>query len=192
MKRDDEPRRSAEGNMHRDEGMTLVELLSTFALIAIIVTLAAPALRNFWLVRSLDGAQSEATTQLRQLQERVVAESHPLVYGARFEEGSSNWALVRYNPTSGTCSAVETRSFSTGVEVSGASFQNLTENSINISSLCKGTATDVVFFLARGTATPGFIQLTQPALDRSTTLCVRQLTGRVDEETADEPCPVVS
>ena len=91
----------------REGGFSLIELLSAIVLLGILFTLGAFALKNFWMRRSLDGSTKQVTAQLRQMQQRAVAESHPLIYGAGFTEGSTTYTLLKYDPAS-TSSKCET------------------------------------------------------------------------------------
>src|SRR5918992_5727020 len=102
----------------RQGGFSLVELLFAMMLLGILLTLSASALKTFWLRRALDGSTKQVTAQLRQLQQRAVAESHPLVYGARFTEGSDSYTLLRYNPSDPTpplCRHMNTLTMEDGV-----------------------------------------------------------------------------
>lgn len=170
-------------------GFTLVELLTTFMLLTIIVTLGAAAMRHYWFVQSLEGSRDEVVTQLRGLQQRVISETFPLVYGARFVPNASSWQHVQYNPDTNTCTKVQEGDldggqFSGDVRVRSASFETYTSSGTDVSDLCRqGIAGgEVVFFFARGTATEGTLTLVQPRLDRTKTICVAGTTGRVDFE----------
>lgn len=173
-------------------GFTLVELLTIMLLLSVMVTLGAFAFRHYWFVRSLEGGQDELLTQLRGLQQRVVSESFPLVYGARFVPGSSRWVHVQYNPSTTNCSIVRDAdfragSFNAGVEIQTASFAPYSSGGVNVTAKCKAGLSDaaVVFFFARGTATGGSVTIVQPRLNnRAKKVCVSSLTGRV--ESAEE------
>ena len=174
-------------------GFTLVELLMTMALLSIVLTLAAFELRQFWFVRSLEGGKNEMITTLRGIQQRVTSASNPLVYGGRFTVGSSEWELIQYNRTSTppACTSIRLgdldprQEFGAGVRVSSASFTDYVDErptgSVNVTDICRGSATDIVWFYARGSATAGQVGVTQPVLGRSETVCVSALTGRVSE-----------
>lgn len=189
-------------------GFTLVELLTAMALGSLIMTLGAFALRHYWLVQSVDQAQGEVKAQLRELQQRAVSESNPLVFGARFTVGSSQWAIVRYDPVTIATPADDlcTKEPAGGdlvlashVVVTSATF-NPTTPSID-EARCPGhaPASSYVWFYAKGTAsggTPdasnpnpaGRVQFTQAQADRSAALCVVGLTGRVYEREGGQGC----
>ena len=57
------------------------------ALLAVIVAIGASGFRSYWLLQSLESAQGDVATQLRQIQARAASESHPYIYGARFTPG---------------------------------------------------------------------------------------------------------
>ena len=84
--------------MRNERGFTLIESLAAIALISLLVSLSAMALRNFWFVEAVDRGTGELTSLLKRTQQRVVAETHPLVYGAWFVEDSSSWGIVKFDP----------------------------------------------------------------------------------------------
>lgn len=174
--------------MKKEDGFTLVELMTVIGLAVIMLALSASAIRHFWLVRSLDGGRAEVVSQLRELQQRVTTETTPLVFGARFPTvPSSRWGLVRYNITTGTCTEYEPRSFDAGVVVQGADFDE--PSWIGTCRSALGANNEFVFFFARGSATQGAlgsgpganpaVELRQPALGRSRYVGVTGITGRV-------------
>lgn len=173
--------------MRNEKGYTLIEVLVVLALGAILLTLSAGALRNFWFVQSLEGATSEVTTQLRRIQVRTTSESNPLVYGARFRFGSSEWGVVRYDPNGGTCTEVETKSLDTGVFSAGARISGNTSlttfSTTNETTTCRTALSapddQFAFFYARGSATAGQVTVEQPQLGRIRTVTVAAITGRV-------------
>ena len=171
----------------------MIEMMVVMALLAILLTLGAGPLRNYWLTQALYGGRDEVISQLRAMQEQVVSESHPLVFGARLEVGSSSWGLVQYNPLSGACTE-RPREFASSVVPSAATFTDTDETAAcksalvyapgtpQAGSVVPGRATSsYVWFYARGTATGGTTTLNQPLLDnRNLTITVTPLTGRVE------------
>lgn len=163
-------------------GFTLVELLMVMMLISIITSLGVFALRNYWMVQSLHGGRAEAVSRLRNSQELAVTENTPLVFGVRFRVGSSDWDLVRYSGSAGTCVVEKPQTFPAGVVVSAVTFAEAS----GITSTCRSalpgaTSDEFAFFFPRGTATGGTVTLRQPALDRTLSISVSPMTGRVEE-----------
>lgn len=185
--------------MKNQSGFSLIELLTVMSITAVLLTLGAFAVRHYWFVRSLQGAQDEVVTQLRRQQQQSVAESHPRIYGARFPRGSgSTLGLVRVQlataATPASCVEYETRSFDAGVQVFnpglGSGHTTFSGGSAE-ADLCRAATggvagDDFVFFYARGTATAGQVTLRHPGLDRRKIVCVFGLTGRI--ERAEPAC----
>lgn len=166
-------------------GFSLIELMTTILIASLLMGLGAWSFRGYWHRRSLDSSAKGVTGQLRQLHQRAVAESHPLIYGARFTEGRDEYTLFKYNPTDSVspCTQLNTVDLVGGVETaSGTSFT--TSPYIDLSDCSVTGGTDhFVFFFARGTATDGTLVLTHEQLpDASDTATIRvtQLTGRVE------------
>lgn len=198
--------------LRQEEGFTLIEIMTTMAIVAILLTLSAGALRHFWFVRAFDGAENDIITQLRAIQQKVIAESYPLVYGARFPKGGGpevrrTWGLIRFDgrdlttTADDTCVQYSTRQFGGGVEVKpSASITDGTgfEPDAYVTSFCQanltGATSDVrndhfVFFFPRGNATSGRVTLRQTNLNnRSKVICVNGLTGRVARAGAGGVC----
>lgn len=189
----------------REAGFTLIELLAVVTLMGILLALGAMSLRHFWLVQALETSKDEVVTQLRRQQQRVVAETHPLVYGARFPKGGPpserrQWGLIRYNADSNgdgnlndpSCVEYQSIVLGDGVTVVPASSGTAFTDTSGLSTYCdsnlrRGGAPyrqanndDFAFFFARGNATGGQVTIIQTLLgNRAKTVCVTGLTGRV-------------
>lgn len=167
--------------LKQQDGFTLVELLVVILLSAILMTLSASALRTYWFTQALETSGQDVVSQFRQLQQRTDSFGHPLVYGARFEVGTSRWAVVRYDPKSATvtsddvCDVTTQQTFADGVTISAADFE---PPSGILVSKCAGSSQKFVFFYARGTATAGSVTLTHPITGKTRTISVLPLTGR--------------
>ena len=187
--------------MKREDGFSLIELLVVIAITSVMLTIGASAIRYFWLGRALHGERDQIFTNLRGLQQQVVSESNPLVFGAWFkartpatDDGTPQWGTVRYRPAAGTtpasCSRTASHRLDGGVQITSAEFSNSLPGVASIADVittCRGQvpmsagATDFVFFLARGTATSGCVTLNQPRRDMSNvTVAVSALSGRVE------------
>ena len=175
--------------MRRESGFTLIELLAVVGLTAVLLTLGASALREYWFRQALDGSAEAVESEFRHLQQQTVAESHPLVFGAWFRTGAQaggQWGSLKFDPKDASTSADDVctlvgspRTFDAGVVVDAASF----EEPVGVGSTCSGVApsgSKQVFFYARGAATAGSVTLFHPATGRSRTVTVSGLTGRVE------------
>ena len=187
----------------REDGFTLIEVLSAIVLMSILLTISASSLRRYWLVQSVDQVQGEQKAQMRELQQRAVSESNPLVFGVRYRLGTTEWSAMRYDPqTSGTtdddlCTQEPSAgsTFPNGVQVTSASFA--AASGLLLSKCPQNTASDrFVWFFAKGSATGGpdaanpigRVEFTQPNTNSTKALCVVGLTGRVYERGASDPC----
>ena len=175
----------------------MIEVITASLMIIVLTGLSYPPLRSYWFRQSLNGAASEMVTEMRGLQSRVTAESHPLVFGIRFSTAGNmmaegRWGLVKYDPTGGpggvpSCSQYGTGTFDSGlfnatVSIVAPSFAASPERDVCRTAL--GSATDeFAFFYARGTATGGTLTLHQSSLGSSSdiTIQVFPLTGRVEQ-----------
>ena len=166
----------------KEQGFSLIEMLAAMALLAIVMTLGAVALRQYWFVQSLAGGEEEVISHLRRMQEQAVAETHPLMFGVRFRTGSPEWGAVRYDPDTGVCSSESSLEFGGGVVVSAVDFADTAEGTTQCRAQLAGAASDeFAFFFPRGTATGGTVTLQQSQLGRTESLSVTPMTGRVEE-----------
>lgn len=164
-----------------EAGFTLIEVLVVIGISAVLMTLAAGAMRHYWFVNALDSSTDEVVTQLRNAQQRVGAESHPVVYGIRFKPDTADWGVVQYDPRKATdkCTAEATQGFETGVAIETASFSGATSPEGIACASALGGANKFVFFYARGSATGGTVKLTSDLLGQSNVVTVTPITGRV-------------
>jgi prepilin-type N-terminal cleavage/methylation domain-containing protein len=176
--------------MHREDGFTLVELMTVMALMAVLLTLSAIAVRHFMFVQTLSTSTDTVTTQMRQAQQQSESESHPLVYGVWFINvgDSTRWGTLQYDPAKASpCTEIGKRQFEKGVEVKSVSFAvdpvrtSACRTALGSAEVDESASAQIAFFYARGTATPGSITLEQTNLDRTESLKVTGITGRVDE-----------
>ena len=177
--------------MRRESGFTLIELLVVIMITSVLLTLGAFAVRQYWLVSAADTAAEEVVAELRGLQQRTAAESHPMVYGAWFREDvpTDQWGTLGYDPKDTSTSSDDVctqlgspQRFGDGVIVASASFDPAGGT---IESECAAAAPDgasLVFFYARGSATEGEIQLDHTAISDPLRITVSGTTGRVERE----------
>ncbi|MEA2432975.1 MAG: hypothetical protein QOG54_432 [Actinomycetota bacterium] len=184
-----------------ETGASLVEMLTAIALGAILVSLSFGALRHFWRVNSLEGAQGELTTQFRRLHQQAVTGDEAEVYGAVFEPGSDSWDEIRFSPNGpgpadDECVAVGephplsgglvgTSFVGAGVTIEYADFTPVPDGTPE-KDKCAGldvvdVGSETIFFYRRGNATGGVVGLYQEAMDRTLQVQVSSLTGSVVE-----------
>jgi hypothetical protein len=171
-----------------------MELLVAMSLVLIAFVASAGALRGYWFTQALDSAADEAVTGLRRLQEATVSESHPVVYGLRLTEPDSGggiapsekWDAVRFDPrvTSGPqCTYTERNDFGgslgASVEVASVTVGDPAEAAVCRDDLGLGSSDKFFFFYPRGNATTGSFVLRQPMLDKTRTISITGVTGRV-------------
>lgn len=173
-----------------DRGFTILELVSVMALLATVLSVGAVGFRHYWLLHSLESAQSDVATQLRQVQARVASESHPFIYGARFTPGASTWSLLKYDQgadrlstSDDSCAADGPQRTLPGIEtVAPPASAFSAPPGVDLSKCGGGYGSDVfVMFYAKGTATAGKVTLRSVALDRTREIRVSSLTSRVEE-----------
>ena len=176
------------GGIKEERGYSLAEMLAVLILGAILLTLGAGALRNYWLTHSLYGGRDELISQLRRAQEQAVTEGIPRVFGVRLLVGSQTWALVEYDPEDGTCLEIQTNAFSSGTSPQSVTMATTDETDFCAANLAYAAggavpgrgASSFVWFYPRGTATPGTITLTNANLPgESAAATVTPITGRV-------------
>lgn len=159
--------------MQKEQGFTLIEVLTAIALAAILMTLGAAAFRQYWLVQSLHGGAQETQALFRGLQSRVTSESHPLVYGARMPVGGSQIVgLVKYDPAGGgggvpTCVQYATDSLNSGSMSAAAqlTFPDVTYSASNPSGFGFVESAETTFCRTSGNlTTPSGGTVTSPSV----------------------------
>lgn len=174
--------------MRRQSGFTLIEVLVVIGISAALLSLAATAVRHYWFLSAVESAAEQTESGLRELQQKTVAASHPMVYGAWFKKDvtTAQWGVLQYDPkdpsisTDDVCTQLgASKSFSDGVIVKAVSF---VAAGGSVQSKCTAVApsgSSMVFFYARGSATAGEVSLYQKSIDETRTITVSGVTGRV-------------
>ncbi|MGH2556964.1 MAG: type II secretion system protein [Actinomycetota bacterium] len=170
----------------REQGFSLIELMVAGAIFAILAALGGLALNGYAKRAALSGAQQELATQLRELQQAVGSESHPVVYGARLRAGSGEIGVTRFDPrigTSGTCSLLRSVDLEGRTEIASITdFVDRDPAAICRTQITSTQASDrFVWFFARGTSVDGSVTLSRPGVGITRSVSVAGLTGRVDE-----------
>ena len=175
-------------------GFSLIELIFVMAIMSILLSLGALAARQFWFQRALIAGQDEIASQLRAVQQQVIAEGVSGRYhGAWFDPGASDWGTVRYQ--SSTCTSTGNYDLAAGVEVESVTVATTVAevnfaSPTDIAATCRtqlslASDTRFVWFLSRGmgTETSGdHIEIIQPRRDdRTEQIRVYGLTGRVEK-----------
>jgi prepilin-type N-terminal cleavage/methylation domain-containing protein len=184
---------SSPNRASREGGFTLIEMLVAMTISAVLLTLGAFGLRQYWLTQSLYGSRDDLVSELRRSQEQAVSESHPKVFGVRLLPGSSDWAEVEYDPQTPACREIQTNRFNAGVIVAPTPAPAFTSTAET--TYCKANLTTIagvaipdavrgasqyVWFYARGTGTAGSAQVEHPSLPgKVLTITVTPITGRV-------------
>lgn len=170
--------------MRKEEGFTLIELLVAMGLVALLMTLSASSLRQFWWAQSLEGASDVLVGELRAQQEDSVSQSHPLVFGVGFTTGETEMIIYSFNPAgAGACSArpkgFDAGVFNAAVRIKAVAITNDTSASEYVTCQAARPTDGILFFYARGTSTGGTVTLEQPNYGRQRGVSVSGITGRV-------------
>jgi len=84
----------------RSAGFTLVELLIVIAVVAVILTLAAPSFRDFILVQRLKGTSAQLSTDFQYARSEAIARSRPVFVSFKLATTSSPvWCYTIYTDT---------------------------------------------------------------------------------------------
>lgn len=150
----------------RDAGYTLVEVVVTMGLMALMMSVAVSGWNGWAAAREHSGTAHEITAHLRQAQQRAVTEGRATC--VLFDTTGNQWSVFR-----GGCTAPDkvrvqgpVSTASPRVRVAPA-FAGLT-----------GTQQGVTF-QARGTATAGEVRLVRSGSEKTYVVSVEGLTGRV-------------
>jgi hypothetical protein len=123
-------------------------------------------LLGYFKAQGFSQAVDQVKDDLREAKVRATSEAAPgQVYGVSFTEGSGEYSLFRGTPAD----VVREGHLGTGAVVT------------TVTCTPSGsTSGDDCYFYARGTASPGTIELGQEGTSRTATLEILPLTGRVE------------
>jgi type II secretion system protein H len=150
----------------RGSGFTLIEVLVTVALLGVMMTFAVFGWSSWARSREQSGTARELQSFMRQAQQRAVTEGRAMC--VRFDVGANSYTLF-----SGACGSTPVVTVRGPVTTGGAEV-HITSPVFTGTSVPEG-----VTFYARGTATPGTVQVTRSDSSKVYTLGVEGLTGRV-------------
>ncbi|HEU4480265.1 MAG TPA: type II secretion system protein [Actinomycetota bacterium] len=167
-----------------ERGFTLIEMVSVMALIAVLLTVSVSALRPYWFGRAMDRAEGELVAEMRQTQQRVVAETHPLVYGVWFRSGTPDWGVVAFDPKDASTSTDDVCTTDARFLFDGAFVSDIQDGDTTSSyaTTCASVAPGAtfVFFYAKGTATRATITLEHEQTGKTKQVSVTPLTARIE------------
>lgn len=94
---------------HGSAGFTLIELLVAGLMVSALMAVSAFAAQRYALRQQLNGMEQTMVTELRELQQRAVAVSHPSVFGAWLSVApDSDWGPVEFIPDDPSLSGNQT------------------------------------------------------------------------------------
>jgi Tfp pilus assembly protein FimT len=161
-----QPRRPAARAERPDAGFTLVETLTTVAMLLVLLGLSVAGWSTYTRSREADGTAKEIQAALRQAQQRAVTEGRSIC--VLFDETQNSWAVYR-----GACD-------STSKTIVGGTYKAQGSADIVSPRFSSGTSTTNagVTFLPRGTAWPGDLKVRRTDGENHK-ITVEGLTGRV-------------
>ena len=183
-------------------GFTLIELLVVVAMTGSLAVMSSFAVQRYALRQQIRGAADSIMTQLREVQERAVAVSHPAVFGAFLKDSPADWGPVEYIPDDPNTTANEEnclkrgeRDFDTGpfddgdiglgpidLDVDNSDINPTAPGNQTVTDYCAARITDAdgfIFFFSRGDATGGDFTIRHPRLGQCVTFSISAVTSRV-------------
>lgn len=153
----------------RDSGFTLIEVLVTISLLGIMMAIAVGGYSSWAKASAHSGAAGELQSAMRQAQQRAVTEGRATC--VLFDDAADSYEVYR-----GRCSDSTKVRVLGPVRVSSSAEVGITSPAFTSSA---GTPSPGVSFQARGTGSPGQVQVTRSGSSKVYLLTVDGLTGRV-------------
>lgn len=183
-------------------GFTLIELLVVITITSALLVMSAFAAQRYAMRQQIRGASDGIVTQLREVQERAVAVSHPAVFGAWIAQSPSDWGPVEYVPDDPITTAVNEedcvkrgeRDFDSGpfeaeeidvlniaLDEDFSDIDAATPGNQTVTAFCQSriAADGFIFFFSRGDATGGTFTIRHNRIRQCVTIGVSPITSRV-------------
>lgn len=149
-----------------DQGLTLIELLVAMVMFAIMAVLSTTGWMSYQRTVQHRSAGQEIASALRNAQQSALAEA--VTYCMRFDSANGTYQLFKFT-CDGTVPAVKPAVELPGrLSLSGVAFTQ-----------ANGNPAQRVLFLPRGSATPGDLTIERDGSNKTYTIDVEGLTGRV-------------
>lgn len=153
-----------------DAGFTLVELLVTVALMFVVGGLGLFALQSYTRAQEHQGTADELVSTLRTVAERALSEGR--TYCVSLDPAADEWTVWQARCSTAGGTAVDGgRDTQGSVQLSSPSF------SLNATTQPCPQAGSCVYFLPRGTGTPGSVQVVRDGA--AIAVSIEGLTSRV-------------
>jgi prepilin-type N-terminal cleavage/methylation domain-containing protein len=159
--------------VHRDEGMTLIEMLTTLAIAGIVMATATWAIRDYITANAESGTAEQVQSALRNAQEQSLSEGR--TYCVYFT--ATTWTVyksdctVAANKVSGPSRVADS-----AITLTSVAFPAPETPVTGLNTACPVTG-QCAYFYPRGTALAGSLDVSRPG--KTYVVNVEGLTGRV-------------
>jgi prepilin-type N-terminal cleavage/methylation domain-containing protein len=151
----------------RDRGFTLIEMVFTMAILALLLAIGVPGWRAYQRAQEQSGSARTLVSFLRDAQVRAVSEE--VSYKAAFAADGKSVTLQRFNGST-YVDAGQLTPTGTTVTYSSPAFTQT-----------DGSTQSYAIFRPGGSATPGSVKLVRRGSSKIYTVTVEGLTGRVSQ-----------
>ena len=166
-----------------DAGFTLIEMLTTMAIAALLMATAAWALRAYSESQAEKGTANRLLTSMRDTAQR--AQSEGRVYCISFDSAKS-WTVWRYSCTTWTGVSVQggtiTNSKVASSSPDGKAFISAVSlpavTTAGFSANCRAGSLGCAYFFPRGTSSTGTVVVSRSGSSRTYTVKLEGLTSR--------------